>query len=1217
MKYLIHFTKIILFLSFLTTGTAQELKWIYKIGGLTAEYGNGLTMDSGQNIYDITNFMGKVEIPNSLSFTSRGAEDVLVRKSSGLGILQWVRQIGGPGQIISFDIAADNADNIYIVGTFKDSIFLDNDLIMIGNTDRLSSFIIKLNKDGVFVWARNFESTIAVSAKSVTAGFDNELVISGSFEGNAVFGSGFPAISHGGNDAFILKMNGTIGVPIILKTFGGLDHDYIYEHTRDNQNNIIITGEFRDVVDFDPGVNEYFSTSQGVTDIFILKLSSDGSFRWAKTFGSEGIDGGYSVATDASRNVIFTGKFSDNINFGNSSNTIYSSGGTDIFVAKADENGNIIWVNRYGDLQNDKGSKVIVNSTGVIYLAGEFRGKVDFNPDFVLNNSSESKGGADIFIALYNQDGSYNLHFSIGGIANEQISDLVLKNNGELISTGGFGATVDFDPSSGVINIFSTGGLDAFLLNTFICVNPYLKKLTALKPEICFGERAFIQISESHLNGATQWSWQRDSCSNITFASGDFLNVFVSKNTSFFVKGFGGCVVNDLCRKVDIKVFKDSIRYQNLKLCLGDTIKIGNNKYISAGVYVDSLVSKSGCDSVIISEIAVFPKYHSTQAFQICNGDSIIVGSSVYTSPGRYTDVLKTVNGCDSVIVTTLDVLPSSIDFAEAKICKGQTVTINNVTYNATGTYIQSTFGDNGCENFLIIKVFVLETEFYKRVLLCEGDSIVVGNSIYKTNGIFTDHLTSSFGCDSIITSDIQILKKSSLYQDISLCAGDSIKVGNKYYKSTGNYLDTLKNKVGCDSIVSTDIRVYPKPAVVTQKFNICEGQSISVGNKSYRIDGTYRDTLISLNGCDSIVVTSISVTKKFHVVIGKICFGDSATIAGQTFTASGSYTINLINSLGCDSIIVFNLGVIPENSTTVNYFICPGNTVTIGNSTYNSPGVYHDKFVARSGCDSLVTSILYWNHVTTQLQYKLCSGESVMVHGKRYDKTGVFGDTIRKSDGCDSILIINVRVNPTFFRDTLFEICKGASISVGTGTYTSAGKYFVKLITVNGCDSVINFEVRIINFIPVFSAVRDTLKAFKIDGAKYQWYECINQEKIALLGAVGSELPLYKSGRFALEITYKGCTAISNCFEFIRSTSQETKMDIVKIYPNPVIDYLNVEAPEEMFIAIKDISNRSVRNVKLVKGLNQILLSDLNSGMYLLAEVSGSYVRIFKFIKQ
>lgn len=1196
---------------------AQELKWIYKIGGVNADYGNGLARDADQNIYDITNIMGTVSVAPMLSYVSRGEEDILIRKSTSLGILQWVRQIGGVQQDIAYDIAVDDDDNIFVVGTFIDTLYMGNDVLLIGSPNKVQSFVLKLSTAGTMLWVKKLESTVSITAKCVTAGKSDELVVSGTFEGNATFGVGFPAFSEGGSDIFILKLDGTSGNPDLVRRIGGVDHEYVNQHARDQLNNIYLIGDFRAQLDLDPGLGTFMVNSNGQTDAFLVKLSSSGAFQWGKTYGSIGIDIGTTLTTDVNNNVIIAGRFSDNISFGNTSQKLQSKGGFDIFCAKIDPLGSTVWVNSYGDVQNDQPTCITTNKNGVIYLGGMFRGQVDFDPSIGYNNSSESNGGADVFIAIYNQDGSYNDHFSLGGIANDQLADLVLKSNGDLISNGGFGAIADFDPTSSEVNIFSNGGLDAFMWNTFVCVNPYLKAFHAEKSILCPGERVLIQIDEGYLNDATQWSWQRDSCNSITFASGDFLNIDVPNNTTFLLKGFGGCVKNDPCKKIDIKVFKDSLIYQSLELCQGDTAFVGDNAYTSEGVFIDSLSSVSGCDSVVVTEIAVRPTYNFSQSVQICNGDTVKVGDFIYTLAGSYVSPLTSIYGCDSIIRTTITVLPSVIENIEAILCKGDSVKISNVIYKNAGTYIQTSTGSNGCEDVLIIKIGVLETNFTNITSICRGDSLKVGNSIYKSSGTFTDRLVSSFGCDSIITTILTLRNTSEFSQEIAFCEGDSIIVGHVIHKHTGNFIDTLTNIMGCDSIVFTDVRVYPIPMPVTQDIRVCEGSDVTVGLNNYTISGNYIDTLVSFYGCDSIVHTNLTVDPKFYNLNVVMCERDTITIAGQSFDKSGKYELLFKNVFDCDSIVLLDLVVNPILRTTQSHIICPGDIINVGANTYGQSGTYIDTLAALTGCDSVVTTIIKYNHVQKDFLFEICKGESITVNNKIYNQQGIFRDTLIKADGCDSILLIHLIVHPTFVTDTIFEICKGGNIKVGNSTYFNAGKFAELLQSSKGCDSLINFEIKIINFVPIFSVIRDTLKTAVIAGAQYQWYECRNGDVIPYFGATKSDFVILKTGKYALSVTYKQCTYYSDCIDVILSSNDDLTGIIFTYYPNPVKELLHIEAETNGTLQIISPLGQIVKEFYLTEARQDVDLGALISGTYYLKYQSLGRVSYHKLIIQ
>ena len=93
-----------------------------------------------------------------------------------------------------------------------------------------------------------------------------------------------------------------------------------------------------------------------------------------------------------------------------------------------------------------------------------------------------------------------------------------------------------------------------------------------------------------------------------------------------------------------------------------------------------------------------------------------------------------------------------------------------------------------------------------------------------------------------------------------SICSGESYSINNNIYSLPGSYTDILTNTLGCDSIVNTILTVYPTD-YVSNNVDICLGDSLIVGNNIYNIDGIYTDLLTNSDMCDSIVITYLSVS--------------------------------------------------------------------------------------------------------------------------------------------------------------------------------------------------------------------------------------------------------------------------------------------------------------------------------------------------------------------
>ena len=95
---------------------------------------------------------------------------------------------------------------------------------------------------------------------------------------------------------------------------------------------------------------------------------------------------------------------------------------------------------------------------------------------------------------------------------------------------------------------------------------------------------------------------------------------------------------------------------QTLTGCDGYSVTVGNNTYTSTGIYTDVLTSVDGCDSIVITNLTIVDEFTTEQTLTGCDGYSVTVGNNTYTSTGIYTDVLTSVDGCDSTVITNLTI---------------------------------------------------------------------------------------------------------------------------------------------------------------------------------------------------------------------------------------------------------------------------------------------------------------------------------------------------------------------------------------------------------------------------------------------------------------------------------------------------------------------------------------------------------------------------------
>lgn len=1196
---------------------SQNLKWIYRLGGVQNDVATALTIDKNDNVVDVNIITGISNVAPNLNFISRGGEDILIRKSTDLGVRQWVKQISSGSSVFSKSIANDQNNNIFVVGTFSDSLFFDGVYLFNVEGNRQFSFLLKLDPNGNLLWARRIFSSMSVHAFSIAVDEFGDVSISGNFSGTVQFGSGVQSISVGGNDIFLAKFNGVTSDPLFARSVGGLFNENLQKHVVDKDNNHFLIGEFRDSLDLNPGVSSNYYYGNGITNVFVTKWSPAGSFIWGKSIGGLGISRGSAIQIDHLGDAIVAGSFTHNILFDTALPEEISKGETDIFLCKLGGlTGEVKWAQVFGDTLSDAAAVLTVNSQGIIYFGGMFRGVMDLNPSFDFVNEISSNGGSDVFVAILNQDGTYNGHYTLGGIANDIINDLKVNTKGEVVTCGGFGAIVDFDPTSGELRIFSSGGQDAFLWNVFVCINSQVREIIVEKLELCRNEKLKIYLKDGSLNGASQWSWSKNDCDNLPFASGDTLNIAINDDVSIFFKGFGGCIGQTPCIRFDVKKFKDSLIYNPVVICQGSSITIGSNTYNQSGVYQDTLVSTAGCDSVVITELIVNPSYTVTNNFEICIGDTIWVGQNFYTVSGRYIDLLTSSLGCDSIVISNVVVKPNLVLRIDTTICKGDTLIINNRRLFVSGLYVIETPASNGCNDFTIINLTVADTLYTRFISICEGEDVVVGSNIYNVTGVYIDRLISSLGCDSVIVTNLNVLSVNHINQTFRFCFGDSVVVGNSVYRIGGTYMDTLQNAFGCDSIITTTLVPNPMNPVLFLDRSICSGERFFVGDKVYNQSGIYIDTLFDSNGCDSIIHLNLTVIPKFYSLGYEICEGSSLTFGDIEIATTGQYTFEYKNQNDCDSIVIIDLIVNPIKKDTNYHAICPGDVVIVGTSIYRNDGFFVDRLATQFGCDSTVVSIITYDNKLIELDTTLCEGATITINGKDYSSPGIFQQDLTADRTCDSILQIKIVELPRYNIDTTFTICRGGSVVVGGNTYFNSGKYIELLTSSRGCDSLINFNVEVINFIPVINIKGDTLKTPILENASYQWYECDNGILIPYLGATEPYFVLLKKGVYALEITFMGCTYSSGCIEFGPSSTNDEIIDI-KFYPNPVHDKMTIVSEKYGELFIHNIHGVLLKKQPVQQGFNVVDFSNMTPGVYLISVRTELGFQTMKLIKE
>lgn len=258
----------------------------------------------------------------------------------------------------------------------------------------------------------------------------------------------------------------------------------------------------------------------------------------------------------------------------------------------------------------------------------------------------------------------------------------------------------------------------------------------------------------------------------------------------------------------------------------------------------------------------------------------------------------------------------------------------NSTQYYGFGSlYSDGTFlygmGQNSSGLGRIFK-YKLPLDVNQSITICPGQSINVGASTYSITGIYTDVLTSIMNSsDSIVTTNLTVLPETNFSQSPSICSGQTFTVGSNVYDSTGAFMDVFTSLItGCDSIVTTNLTVlYSSSATTTQTLTLCAGESLTVGDDIYTSSGMYSYSFVG-GGCDSTVNTNLTVFP-FNSFNQEVCLvtGESVTVGSNVYSSDGIYTDILTDYHLCDSIVTTNLRMVDTSVTYISTDILQANS--------------------------------------------------------------------------------------------------------------------------------------------------------------------------------------------------------------------------------------------------------------------------------------------------
>ncbi len=535
--------------------------------------------------------------------------------------------------------------------------------------------------------------------------------------------------------------------------------------------------------------------------------------------------------------------------------------------------------------------------------------------------------------------------------------------------------------AAGVFNdtLLTTAGCDSVIVTT-LTVNPAFN--IPVNETICDGDSIL-------LGGAYQ------------FAAGTF------NDTLLTTAGCDSVIITTLTVNPAFNIPVDET------ICDGDSILLGGAYQFAAGIFNDTLMTDQGCDSIIVTTLTVNPVFNILVDETICDGDSVLLGGAYQFATGVFNDTLLTTAGCDSIIVTTLTVNPVFNIPVDETICQGDSIFLGGAFQVVAGDYNDTLMTVQGCDSVVITTLTIdAILESNTTASICLGDSIFLENAFQYTAGIYRDTISSSAGCDSVIVTDLAVDAILESNTTASICLGDSIFLENAFQYTAGIYRDTISSSAGCDSVIVTDLAV---DAILESNTtaSICLGDSIFLENTFQYTAGIYRDTVSSVAGCDSVIVTDLAVDAILESnTTASICLGDSIFLENTFQYTAGLYRDTISSSAGCDSVVVTALTVIDLMVTNLTQSICAGDSIYLQGGYQFLSGTYYDTLSASSGCNAVsVTMLVVEDMPIVNVSVSICQGDSILLGGVYRMEKGIYYDTANVTFGCGSLIVTNLTI--------------------------------------------------------------------------------------------------------------------------------------------------------------------------------------------------------------
>ena len=826
--------------------------------------------------------------------------------------------------------------------------------------------------------------------------------------------------------------------------YGGPALDGFRDLKTDDLGNVYAIGstESTDIVSV---ANANQAVNNGQVDVILSKFDNAGVLIWSTYFGGAGVDNGQGIDIDINGNVVITGTTSSaaNIAFGSNVHQSVHHGDRDMFVAKFDPNGSLLWATYLGGPEGESANDVITDSQGNIIITGwsASSAQIAFNGQDLTYSGGNTWGG-DIVIAKFNPNGGILWSTYRGDIDDDLGLQVKVNLNDEIFVSGW---------TSSPINIATPGTWQDTKVNANNTTDAFLTKLdrngnilwssyyggqeNEYGDALHIDDNGFIYLGgpTNTISGiTTSGTWQNNNGGNYD----GFLTKFDANGLRLWGTYYGGNGNDDIYgidvnTNGDIFITGTTSSASNIATANAHQETLGGNK----DAYVAQLSPQGQ---------RIWASYLGGNADESCYGISVFQNAQIFISGAAASNTgisfgaahqpaLSAIS--DGFVTKFVPCSPFNIPISSnSPVCVGTSLALT-----ASGGISYAWSGPNGYTS--------------------TDQNPVITNVQTTSNGLYQVTVTDANNCT--LSSSINVVVNNpptaTVASNSPVCVGTSIELtasgGNSYswsgpngYTSTdqnpvitngmatsvGTYQVTVTDAQSCTNTASILVSVLPKPfAIISSNSPVCVGSDLRLqlsGGISYLWSGPLNFSSITQN----------------------------PIILGSTTANSGVYQAIVTGQNGC--------------TTTVTTDVIISGQLTI-NPNYNQPVCEGDTIKLFTGNGALFR----WNGPTGFISLL----QNPIIPNATLQNEGAYLLTVSDMSGCSGTAVVQVDIqeNPQAVIEGDTTICLHGELeltspTIGTKTWStgantntitvspSVNTIYTLKVELNGCIDSTSHEV-------------------------------------------------------------------------------------------------------------------------------------------------------------